>query len=102
ERRELRGRPLHVRAPLRARPRERLRPLARATFVLDTGPVDTGDVLTDDAIELLTDLERESVEVRAELPAGRAGRLARLSAAELTDFLPDTAAVREGDWRIAP
>jgi len=70
--------------------------------VLDTGPVDTGDVLTDDAIEFLTDLEREFREGRAELLARRAERLARLSAGELPDFLPDTAAVREGDWRIAP
>jgi len=64
--------------------------------------VDTGDVLTDDAIEFLTDLEREFREGRAELLARRAERLARLSAGELPDFLPDTAAVREGDWRIAP
>jgi malate synthase len=70
--------------------------------VLDTGPVDTGDVLTDDAIEFLTDLEREFREGRADLLARRAERLGRLSAGELPDFLPDTAAVRGGDWRIAP
>ncbi len=70
--------------------------------MLDTGPLDTGDVLTDDAVEFLTDLEREFREGRAELLARRAERLARLSAGELPDFLPDTAAVREGDWRIAP
>jgi malate synthase len=70
--------------------------------VLDTGPVDTGDVLTDDAIEFLTDLERDFREGRADLLARRAERLGRLSAGELPDFLPDTAAVRGGDWRIAP
>jgi len=70
--------------------------------VLDTGPVDTGDVLTDDAVEFLTDLEREFREARVELLARRAERLGRLAAGELPDFLPDTAAVRDGDWRIAP
>ena len=70
--------------------------------MLDTGPVDTGDVLTDDAVEFLTDLEREFREARVELLARRAERLGRLAAGELPDFLPDTAAVRDGDWRIAP
>jgi malate synthase len=64
--------------------------------------VDTGDVLTADAVEFLTDLEREFRDRRAELLARRAERLARLVAGELPDFLPDTAGVRDGDWRIAP
>jgi malate synthase len=64
--------------------------------------VDTGDVLTADAVEFLTDLEREFRDRRAELLARRAERLARLAAGELPDFLPDTAGVRDGDWRIAP
>jgi malate synthase len=64
--------------------------------------VDTGDVLTDDAVEFLTDLEREFREGRAELLARRAERLGRLAAGELPDFLPETTAVRDGDWRIAP
>jgi malate synthase len=64
--------------------------------------VDTGDVLTADAVEFLTDLEREFRGRRAELLARRAERLARLAAGELPDFLPDTAGVRDGDWRIAP
>ena len=70
--------------------------------MLDTGPVDTGDVLTDDAVEFLTDLEREFRDRRAELLARRVERLGRLAAGELPDFLPDTAGVRDGDWRIAP
>ncbi len=70
--------------------------------MVDTGPVDTGDVLTADAVEFLTDLEREFRGRRAELLARRAERLARLAAGELPDFLPDTAGVRDGDWRIAP
>ena len=60
------------------------------------------DVLTPDAVSFLTDLEREFGERRRELLARRAERLQRLAAGELPDFLPETASVREGDWRIAP
>ena len=65
------------------------------------------DVLTTDAVSFLTDLEREFGERRRELLARRAERLRRLTggglaSGELPDFLPDTAGVRGGDWRIAP
>lgn len=62
----------------------------------------TDDVLTPDAVSFLTDLEREFGERRRELLARRAERLERLAAGELPDFLPETADVRAGDWRIAP
>ena len=61
----------------------------------------TDDVLTSDAVEFLTELEREFRDRRAELLARRAERLARLAHGELPDFLAETASVREGDWRIA-
>ena len=65
------------------------------------------DVLTPDAVSFLTDLEREFGERRRELLSRRAERLRRLTGGgqangELPDFLPDTAGVRERDWRIAP
>jgi len=60
------------------------------------------DVLTAEAVEFLTDLQREFGERRAELLARRAERLGRLVEGELPDFLPETAGVREDDWRIAP
>ena len=61
------------------------------------------DVLTPDATASSTDLQREFGERRRELLA-RARRAAGSgsTAGELPDFLPDTADVREGDWRIAP
>ena len=62
----------------------------------------TDDVLTAEAVEFLTDLDREFRDRRAELLARRAERLGRLAGGELPDFLPDTATVRGGDWRIAP
>jgi malate synthase len=63
---------------------------------------DSGVVLTSEARELLVSLQREFGERRRELLDRRAARLLRLSAGELPDFLPETAGVREGDWRIAP
>jgi len=60
------------------------------------------DVLTAEAVSFLTDLEREFGDRRRELLARRAERLGRLTNGELPDFLPDTAGVREGDWRVAP
>jgi malate synthase len=63
---------------------------------------ETADVLTAPAVELLTALQQEFGARREELLARRAERLGRLHAGELPDFLPDTAAVRDGDWRVAP
>ncbi len=60
------------------------------------------DVLTAEAVAFLTDLEREFGEQRRELLARRVERLRRLGDGELPDFLPETASVRAGDWRIAP
>ena len=64
--------------------------------------MESADVLTPDAVAFLTDLQREFGERRRELLARRAERLERLHAGELPDFLPETAPVREGGWRIAP
>jgi len=63
---------------------------------------DAGDVLTADAVELLTCLQREFGGRREELLARRAARFERLAAGELPDFLPETASVRAADWRVAP
>ena len=64
-------------------------------------------VLTPDAVEFLTELERRFGPRRRELLAARDERARRLrsssgGAAELPDFLPETRDVREGDWRVAP
>ena len=59
-------------------------------------------MLTAEAVEFLTELEREFGERRRELLARRAERLERLAGGELPDFLPETADVRSGSWRIAP
>jgi malate synthase len=64
--------------------------------------IETGDVLTPEAVAFLTDLQRAFGPRREELLAKRVQRAARLAAGELPDFLPETAAVREGDWKVAP
>jgi malate synthase len=59
-------------------------------------------VLTAEATEFLTELERRFGPRRHELLAQRHARAERLRAGELPDFLPETASVREGDWRVDP
>jgi malate synthase len=62
----------------------------------------TEQVLTGDARAFLTDLERAFRERRSELLDARHTRAQRLRDGELPDFLAETAAVRKGDWRVAP
>jgi malate synthase len=62
----------------------------------------TEQVLTDEARAFLTLLQREFGPRREELLAARQERAQRLRDGELPDFLPETAHVREGDWRVEP
>jgi malate synthase len=62
----------------------------------------TADVLCGEAQSFLADLERAFGPRRAELLARRAERLTRLRVGELPDFLPETAEIRAGEWRVAP
>src|SRR3954449_11341723 len=59
-------------------------------------------VLTPEALEFLVDLERRFRSERARLLALRAERQARLDAGELPDFLPETSAIRNAEWKVAP
>jgi len=60
------------------------------------------EVLTDDALAFVAGLHRSFNARREELVAARAGRVARWNAGAVPDFLPETEAIREGDWRVAP
>jgi malate synthase len=63
----------------------------------------TADVLTPEATEFLTLLAREFAAEREELLAAREARAKRIREhGELPDFLEETRAVREGDWRVPP
>ena len=59
-------------------------------------------ILSDEALGLVAELQRELGPTRKDLLARRAERQAAFDAGELPDFLPATVPVREGDWKVAP
>ena len=59
-------------------------------------------ILTPEALSFVAQLHRAFEPRRQALLAARAARTARLDAGEKPDFLAETRAVREGDWKIAP
>lgn len=69
-----------------------------------TGAIEPGfeSILTRDALELVAKLHRAFEPRRQTLLAARVERAKRLDAGEKPDFLPDTQAIREGDWKVAP
>src|SRR4051794_2154745 len=60
-----------------------------------------GEVLTDEALAFVADLHRTFDGRRRDLLAQRAERQRRFDEGELPGFLPDTRAVREGEWSVA-
>jgi malate synthase len=70
------------------------------TLHLPSDAPDSSALLTPEALAFLADLERTFRATRAHLLAARAERQARLDAGELPDFLPETAHIRAGDWRV--
>jgi malate synthase len=60
------------------------------------------NILSSAALAFLADLHRRFEPTRRALMAARAARQARFDAGELPDFLPETRAIREGDWTVAP
>jgi malate synthase len=63
---------------------------------------DEAGVLTSEALDLVTVLQRELGARRDELLAARAERQARISEGEVPSFLQATASVRQADWSVAP
>jgi malate synthase len=61
-----------------------------------------GDVLTPEALDLLADIHRRFDGIRRERLQERGRRQARFDAGDLPDFRPDTAGIRQSDWRVAP
>ncbi|WP_426210622.1 malate synthase A [Massilia sp. TWP1-3-3] len=59
-------------------------------------------ILTPQALDLVAKLTRAFEPRRQELLAARVERAKRLDAGERPDFLPETAHIRAGDWKIAP
>ncbi|MFI4974311.1 MAG: malate synthase A [Caulobacterales bacterium] len=61
-----------------------------------------GEILTPQALAFLAELHRRFDARRRELLAARQARQARFDAGESPDFLAETKAIRDGDWRVAP
>ena len=60
------------------------------------------EILSPDALAFLAKLHRRFNGRRLELLARRDERQKRFDAGELPNFLPETRAIREGDWKVAP
>ena len=67
-----------------------------------TVPDTFAEIVTPDAMRFVAGLQRAFDTRRQGLLARRQERQARFDAGELPDFLPETAAIRVGDWRVAP
>jgi len=68
------------------------------------GPVDgrAAEILTPEAVAFVAELQRQFGPERERLLAARVERQAALDGGALPDFLPETRAIRDGDWRVAP
>jgi malate synthase len=62
----------------------------------------TAEVLDRDALAFVGRLHERFEPRRRELLAARQKRRARIAAGGTLDFLPETRAIREGDWQVAP
>ena len=69
-----------------------------------TGPVTAAyaEILTPDALTFVAKLSRAFEGRRQELLAKRIERQNEIDAGAMPDFLPETRAIRESDWTIAP
>ncbi|MEO8610682.1 MAG: malate synthase A [Chloroflexota bacterium] len=59
-------------------------------------------ILTPEAVAFLAKLARTFTARRDELLRFRADRQVRIDAGEMPNFLPGTALIRSGDWKVAP
>ena len=69
--------------------------------VLGPVPEAFAEVLTPEALRFVAMLARCFTPVRDELLAKRVERQAAIDAGQMPDFLPETKAIREGDWKVA-
>lgn len=60
------------------------------------------DILTSEALQFLTELERNFGERRHQLLAERIARQEMIDAGYMPDFLPETRHIRESEWTVAP
>ncbi|MFI6147713.1 malate synthase A [Streptomyces sp. NPDC051109] len=78
-------------------------PAPSSLAIVDAEPLPRQDeVLTEAALAFVAELHRRFTPRRDELLARRAERRAEIARTSHLDFLPDTAQVREGEWKVAP
>jgi malate synthase len=77
-------------------------PLVPGVEVRATATPEFAAVLTPHALAFVAKLARKFEERRRELMAARGRRQVEFDAGQLPDFLPETAAIRAADWRVAP
>lgn len=70
--------------------------------ILAPVPPECEAIFTPEALAFVTALAREFEDTRLSLLERRKRVQAEIDAGRLPDFLPETRAVREGDWRVAP
>ncbi|HEX4925294.1 MAG TPA: hypothetical protein VFV50_14465, partial [Bdellovibrionales bacterium] len=77
---------------------------AEQTGVKILGPVSAAhqQILTPDALEFIAKLQRQFNSRREALLERRKQVLLELRAGRMPDFLPETAHIRSGDWKVAP
>ena len=62
---------------------------------------ENGDLLTSEVVDFLEQLDRRFDKERRELLGARTERQVRFDRGELPAFLPDTAGIREAQWKVA-
>ncbi|MCP3819219.1 malate synthase A [Streptomyces sp. A3M-1-3] len=78
-------------------------PAPSTLAIVDAEPLPRQDeVLTEAALAFVAELHRLFTPRRDELLARRTERRAEIARTSSLDFLPDTAQIREGDWKVAP
>ena len=70
--------------------------------ILGPVPAQYAEVVTDDALGFVAELHRNFETTRRRLMDARKRRQTEIDAGATPDFLTETRAVREGDWRVQP
>ncbi|MFE3554616.1 malate synthase A [Streptomyces sp. NPDC059193] len=78
-------------------------PAPSSLAIVDAEPLPRQDeVLTEAALAFVAELHARFAPRRAELLARRGERRAEIARTSTLDFLPETAQIRAGDWKVAP
>ena len=70
--------------------------------ILGPVPAQYAEIVTDDALGFVAELHRNFETTRRRLMDARKRRQTEIDAGATPDFLTETRAVREGDWRVQP